>query len=174
MRHLPPKKRSYPKNDIAFRPLRANDLLIYITLTQDTNPIGEGAEALHTLGDMLIRLARLSEKAFSDYLRKLALQAVHIDVLRAEHLLGNEPDRPDCWRNDVMQYLTSARESVTKPDFSIPIDLPGTPEERLAAFQRQVLAYGQLLTHWPAIVEAARAMKSKEDMLARPIRTFVV
>ena len=174
VRHLPPKKRSYPKNDIAFRPLRANDLLIYITLTQDQNPIGEGAEALHTLGDMLVRLARLPEKAFSDYLRKLALQAMHIDVLRAEHRLGNEPDRPDCWRNDVMRYLASAQESAANPDFSVPIDLPGTPEERLAAFRRQVLAYGQLLTHWPAIVEAARAMKDKGDTLTRPIQTRAV
>ena len=143
-------------------------------LVRDQNPIGEGAEALHTLGDMLIRLARLPEKAFSDYLRKLVLQAVHIDVLRAEHCLGNELDRPDCWRNDVMRYLASAREAVTKPDFSVPVDLPGNPEERLATFQRQVLAYGQLLTHWPALVEAARAMKDKGDMLARPIRTFAV
>ena len=172
VRHLPPKKRSYPKNDIAFRPLRANDLLIYITLTQDQNPIGENAEALHTLGDMLVRLARLPQKAFSDYLRKLALQAVHIDVLRAERLLANEPDRPDYWRNDVMRYLTSARESVAKPGFPVPADLPGTPEERLAAFRRQVLAYGQLLTHWPALVEAARAMKDKGDMLARPIQGY--
>ena len=73
-----------------------------------------------------------------------------------------------------MRYLASAREAVTKPDFSVPVDLPGNPEERLATFQRQVLAYGQLLTHWPALVEAARAMKGKGDMLARPIRTFAV
>ena len=143
-------------------------------LVRDQNPISEGAEALHTLGDMLVRLARLPEKAFSDYLRKLALQAAHIDVLRAEHLLANEPDKPDYWRNDVMRYLTSARESAAKPDFSVPIDLPGNPEECLATFRRQVLAYGQLLTHWPALVEAARAMKSKGDVLARPIRTYAV
>ena len=174
VRHLPPEKRSYPENDIAFRPLRANDLLIYITLTQDANPIGEGAEALYMLGDMLMRLARLPQKAFSDYLRKLALQAMHTDVFRAEHRLGNELDRPDYWRNDVMRYLASAREAVTKPDFSVPVDLPGNPEQRLAAFQRQVLAYGQLLTHWPALVEAARAMKNKGDTLARPIRTYAV
>ena len=172
VRHLPPEKRSYPENDIAFRPLRANDLLIYITLTQDGNPIGEGVDALHTLGDMLIRLARLPQKAFSDYLRKLALQAVHADVFRAEHCLGNELDRPDFWRNDVMRYLASARETVKKSDFSVPSDLPGTPQERLAAFRRQVLAYGQLLTHWPALVEAARTMKSKGDILARPIQAY--
>ena len=88
--------------------------------------------------------------------------------------LANEPDKPDFWRNDVIRYLASARESVTKPDFSVPVDLPGNPEQRLAAFQRQVLAYGQLLTHWPALVEASRAMKSKADMLARPIRTYGV
>ena len=172
VRHLPPEKRSYPENGIAFRPLRANDLLIYIALTQDQNPIGEGAEALHTLGDMLVRLARLPQKSFSDYLRKLALQAVHIDVLRAEQILANELDRPDYWRNDVMRYLASARESAAKPDFFVPVDLPGSPAERLAAFRQQVLAYGQLLTHWPALVDAARAMKNKGDTLARPIQAY--
>ncbi|MYE04562.1 MAG: hypothetical protein F4Y00_06295 [Bacteroidetes bacterium SB0662_bin_6] len=99
---------------------------------------------------------------------------MHIDVLRAECLLGAKLDKPDCWRNDVMRYLTSARESATKPDFYVPIDLPGNPEQRLAAFRRQVLAYGQLLTHWPALVEAARIMKNKGDLLARPIQAYAV
>ena len=116
---------------------------------------------------LIIRINRI-------ILRKLALQTIHIDILRAESLLANEPDRPDYWRNDVMRYLASAREAVTKPDFYVPIDLPGGPEERLAAFRRQVLAYGQLLTHWPALVEAARAMKNKGDMLTRPIQAYAV
>lgn len=93
-------------------------------------------------------------------------------MLRAEGLLANELDRPDYWRNDVMRYLASTREAAAKPDFYVPIDLPGNPEQRLAAFRRQVLAYGHLLTHWPALVEAARAMKSKGDALTRPIQAY--
>ncbi len=169
VQHLPPEERRYPENGIAFRPLRANDLLVYIVLTQDGNLVGEGAQALHTLGDIFTRLTRLPIKAFSDYLRKHALQAVHTDMFRAEHLLATEPDKPDCWRNDVTHYLASARGAVTRPDFAVPIDLPGNPEERLVEFRQRVSAYGQLLIHWPALVEAAHATKNHGNTPARPI-----
>lgn len=98
---------------------------------------------------------------------------MHIDVLRAESLLANELDKSDYWRNDVMRYLASAREAAANPDFYVSIDLPGSPEQRLAAFRRQELAYGQLLIHWPTLVETARDMKGKGDMLAQPIQAYV-
>lgn len=169
IQHLPNEDRTHYGEDISFPRFGANDLLAMIINSSSEEWPGTDACSISELGNRLIKTGRLPRPEFFNYVRRLMLKSVHHQVYRAERRLGEEEKPLVHWRNDLMRYIDSARTSVTRQDFAVPVDLPGSIDERLARFQAYVISYGQLLTFWPRITRGAAEMKEMGQRLAKRI-----
>ncbi len=169
VQHLPNENRTHYEEDVSFPRFGANDLLAMIINYSREQWRGTDACSISELGNQLIKIGQLPMPEFFNYLRGLMFKAVHHQVYRAERRLEEEKKPLVHWRNDLMRYIDSARTSVMRQDFAVPVDLPGSIDERLARFQAYVISYGQLLTFWPQITRGAAEMKEMGKRLAKRI-----
>ncbi len=169
IQHVPNERRNHYEENISFPRFGANDLLAMIINYSSEGWQGTDACSISELGDRLIKMGELPEAKFFNYVRGLMLKTVHHQVYRAERRLGEEKKPLAHWRNDLMRYIDSARASVMRQDFAVPVDLPGSIDERLACFQSYVISYGKLLTFWPQITRGAAEMKETGKRLAKRV-----
>jgi hypothetical protein len=80
-------------------------------------------------------------------------QQLHVlDAIRASW-----PDAPAPWLDDVEQYSRAVHRGIARRVWRRPHGLPG---RGLQSLQRVLVQFGALLTAWPAIVGAARELRS--------------
>jgi hypothetical protein len=73
--------------------------------------------------------------------------------------------------SDLREYGRSLTEAMQHREFVVPRELQTgrTTEEALGLMQRWMGQYGELLQAWPALVEAARRLRSNGQGLAKHV-----
>jgi len=131
---------------------------------RDFEPVVRGTtEArMRALGRALRELAAQPLDDFMEVLRRKILEHESEKLSWLDGQLQLD-EAPAFWRSDVEQFLANARESLTQPDFDLPLDLKAgrTPDEARALMQQLFLRYGALLEEWPAMVEATRSLRER-------------
>jgi hypothetical protein len=119
--------------------------------------------ALRALGRALARLASLPPEAFQEHVRLHLWDQVARQALQLEKLLLSAGHQPGFWADDVRQFLAAWREALPGADVCAPPDLAGQPPAGAAPerLRRLALRFGQLLQHWPDLVEAARELRAR-------------
>jgi hypothetical protein len=118
---------------------------------------------MEAMGRALAEVGRLPRADFREFLRMQTLEheSERLDFL--ERQLRERPDAPSFWRDDVQALIEHTREALGFDDFDIPLDLkPGrTPDESRVLMQSLIGSFGALLQEWPAMVEAAQALRDE-------------
>ena len=132
-------------------------------LLQHPAPQASAKARMHTIGRALSELGALPRGDFRDFLRMQTLEheSQRLDFL--ERQLRENADSPGYWREDVQALIDHARDALGHDDFDIPFDLKTgrSPEENRALMQSLTARFGQLLQEWPAMVDAARALREE-------------
>ena len=71
------------------------------------------------------------------------------------------PGCPEYWRAAVRDYRDACSEAMTRPEFFLPVEFSGASslEAGCAEAQRFVRSFGELVSVWPDLWEAARALR---------------
>lgn len=170
--HDPPESRSEVPEEVfkSLESLRINDLLDPLILSFQSWPRdSDSARNTSTLGNFLMDLSSLTPIDLEDFVRTTYYGIIRTRVQVAEHRLEENKGAPEYWVNDMKRNISTSLEAVTKKDYLIPCDLAGSIDERWALFQELVHRFGELLVHWPAIIEAARDLRSEGHRLATKV-----
>lgn len=136
-------------------------------LLQHPPPGASAKTRMQMIGRALAELGALPAADFRDFLRMQTLEheSMRLDFL--ERQLRENADAPDFWRDDVQSLIEHTRDSLGYDDFEIPFDLKGTrtPDENRALMRTLTGGFGALLQEWPAIVEAAQALREEGTAL---------
>lgn len=164
--HLPDPPRPDPAQGVPLT-LYANGVLGALAgrFFAEAGP-GLGAEALRALGAHLGELGRMQPDAFAARARETIARATAAAVAQLEALLAARPGAQPHWRAAVEESRRETAALPAREDASAPSDLPGSDDARRALFQRLLRGYGDVLTHWPELVEAARELRRRGVRLA--------
>ncbi len=112
------------------------------------------AARLRFLGEHLARLADLPGRALGEVLtERLRFTNRRFEGELAERVRG--PLVTSQYAMDVARFFERVRSSEARPDYWIPLDV------RSAEATRDIVRrFGELLVHWPTIVEAVRVLRS--------------
>jgi hypothetical protein len=126
---------------------------------------------LQRLGKYLEELGQLDQSDFEIFVRQLVGKHVTESIATFENRLQEGSDTPAFWANDVRKYILMMRDSLTKQEWNIPLELlyGRNITETRKLTQKLVFKYGQLLFWWPSLVEAARHLRSRNERLAQGI-----
>ncbi|MBV9773701.1 MAG: hypothetical protein JO040_07105 [Gemmatimonadetes bacterium] len=150
--------------------LHASAVLGYLAgRFRETWPTQGGAGALRQLGAYFGELGALPEAAFAAYVRQAVIPSVAASVAQVESLLSRPADGPPHWRASLEENLAELSALVVREDPSSPSDLPGDAPRRRALFQLLLRRYGEVLAHWPEMVEAAAGLRRAGIRLAEAV-----
>ena len=162
--HLPPERREFPEGAASqVAAPRLADLLIL--LIRRYAPVADwtASRTLQALGETLAALARLDTGEFQALAREAWAAEMSRHVAELERLLAAFEGQPDFWAQDVADRIEAVGRAVTSEEVFAPSDLEGpagSPFEAAVLAQRLIGRYGELLCWWPALVEAAKAVRS--------------
>lgn len=123
---------------------------------------------LQTFGRHLMEIASMPQEDFEEFI-KVQLWRMHTDTIQQmEGYLQHYRRQPAFWAKDVDTYLHYFHTALIKENFIVPKDLLGSrnAEEARKLSQQLVFKFGQLLYHWPGLVEAARSLRDRELRLS--------
>jgi hypothetical protein len=126
---------------------------------------------LQALGDHLVALGSMALEDFEAFTRLEMLRTNSEFMALMEEHLRTKSDAPEYWAHDVRKYLEILRQSVTRDDYCLPLDLldrRSASEARQLA-QRVVLTFGRLLSWWPHMVEVARDLRARGQRMAKTV-----
>lgn len=130
-------------------------------LLQHPAPQAGAAARMQAVGRALSEFGALPARDFRDFLRMQTLEheSERLDFL--ERQLRENADAPGFWRDDVEALIEHARAALGHDDFDIPFDLKAdrSPGENRALMQSLTARFGRLLQEWPAMVDAAWALR---------------
>jgi hypothetical protein len=172
--HAAAPGRTYQPDRIgAARVRRLTDLLIHYLRNLSLGfVVGEAAARLGAVGRCLEELGQARPGDYLALAKALHLFHAASRVQRLEQLMHSVPEGAALWRRDAEAFLAAQREAIAAPEYYLPYDLLRAgcpPEQALARGQRILRSFGELLVAWPALVEAARALRSAGRGLARAL-----
>lgn len=130
---------------------------------------GNAALDLRRLGEELIEIASQRPMDFQHTIKARVVRSAAVYLAGIEHA-AKAASGPDFYARRQKDHWRRLSEALTTKEYFIPRDLgDGTAEEVQQAAQRMVLKFGQVLRDWPAIVDAARRLRSRGVRLAKPI-----
>jgi hypothetical protein len=170
--HEPVEPRSFPAGGIAAAAERAELVQILLAIVHGARPLSatEPAARLRALGEMLTAYADASSQRFAERLRQTASRIAEGCIERCERELAAHGDAPSYWAADVDAFMQALRARLLREDvivlreYRAERDL-GAAVERTRA---DVARVGALFSAWPAIWEAARALRRRGVRLTRP------
>jgi hypothetical protein len=132
---------------------------------------GDNDKKLPALGEYLVNLANQPGKDFQHVVNTELQRNGHSLISYLEDRLKITDASPAFWANDVKRCIQNIYQSLSRTETSIPLNLLHTRSvnEAREMTQRLVLNFGQLLRHWPQMIEAARKLKLEEFTLAQPV-----
>ena len=162
--HDPPGQRNGGEQALF---MRTNDIVIKMLETCESQWTQVDAAAnLQKMGRFLIDVSTFSSADFTEMIRTLVTQSVGARIQYAERRLAEHGGQPAYWARDVQHHIMASQQAVMQKAFFAPCDLPGPFEARQALLQELTGQYGRLLVHWPAMVEAAKALREGGRELA--------
>jgi hypothetical protein len=167
--HHPAVPTSYAEGQGLKLTLRLADLLAILVRRLDC--VGEGAAGLASLGTHLAGIASLTAPKFEKLLRETVVEEMSRYVVHLETLLHRYRGEPAYWARDVEALLEEISRLVVQGPEVRPVDVLSVAgeAEALAVFQALVRRFGELLFHWPAVVESARRLRAGGTSLCRPV-----
>lgn len=132
-----------------------------------------GVGSLYALGRHLVELGSLSPLDFDHEVRRLCGEMLRGSIASVEHHFTELGKAAACVVDDLVAYEKNLRQAEGTADFHVPFDLPGNRTERLDAFRQHVRRFGLLLSHWPAIVAAARELQVEGILPAVPVEQLL-
>jgi hypothetical protein len=149
------------------------ELLSWFVRSLDVAGLPRTPEArLLALGRHLQHVGSLAPAGYAEECRRMLRKRLAGLTEYVEHFEGHCGDGPPGWREDLAAYVARVRDVAEQADAITPIDLLHggvSPAEAVARGQALVRSYGDLLRAWPALVEAARALRSRGHRPARPL-----
>lgn len=175
--HAPLESRSNSAEDIA----QAGHSTSYHQILHSLVDIFPGAEferdeteLLRRLGSHLCDLGKLPVQEFEEILRTRQWIRLTRRIEYLEKQLRYCPLTPAGWRDDIRTHLQVIHNKLTpeglRQSLLIRECTLHTFEERLALAQRLTRSFGNLLTAWPSLTQAARELKLRGVELARPLK----
>jgi hypothetical protein len=123
---------------------------------------------LQTFGRHLMEIASMPQEDFEEFV-KVQLWRMHTDTIQQmEGYLQHYQRDPAFWAKDIENYLHHFHTALIKDSFVVPQDLLGSRNAEVARklSQQLVFKFGQLLYHWPELVEAAKSLRARERRLS--------
>ncbi|BCJ33862.1 hypothetical protein Athai_13650 [Actinocatenispora thailandica] len=117
------------------------------------------AGRMRALGRHLGDLARSPEPEFHAEVERVVRARAEAELAEMETRLA--AGGPRFWTADLASYLRVRRESMERQEFTVPLDLlvdHGLQRARELT-QEFVAQFGDLLRHWPALVDGARRLR---------------
>jgi len=157
-----------PNRDVKFT---VSDVLIGCVSTWRPQPgCDSSLDRIQKIGCYLHQLAHLPDHDFDDLANMMIGAQLCATIERLEGMLVTDNFMPRHWAEDINKRIAALRSCTDNPDYFVPVDLPGRPDEparrRLAT---EVGRYGQLLEFWPAIMEGVYRLREDGIVLGRRI-----
>jgi hypothetical protein len=165
--HAPPGHRAYFGNSAST--VRISDLVIAsVSQWTFTNPRARVADRLRSLGRHLIEIASMEPDEFDQFMRKLLWMRAAQRIGQMESLVREYGGYPQYWAADLQREIKATQAALVRPDYIVPIDLPGEPgsEARLRESQNLIRRYGELLQWWPEMIERAKDLAAVDALSA--------
>lgn len=133
---------------------------------------GDPQRRTRALGRHLADLAAEPPADLAHFLRERFVAQKSLYVAHYETLLERYDHQPADWAEDVLRHLDTIRTSLLGEDFLAPADLTvggkRSPAEARALFARLLGGFGDVLEHWPDVLEATRRLRQREVRIGVP------
>lgn len=139
------------------------DLLVEALTSRGFQPGAPPELRREHLGRRLVELGELPPGAFEEFWRVRWLDSACRCTVRAEEYLDRYRGEPAAWAAHLRRALDAVRRRLADRDgHLLPELLAFMDADATRAFARdQVRLYGELLLAWPAVLEAARALRAE-------------
>jgi len=163
--HDPPSRRQPVRADVR-RARTTVGAVIAALVTQSPSPAGAmPAARLASIGAALVDASGSTPGAFRERLIAAQRGAAATSVGRLERLLSIHRGEPAEWSADVRGHIEAVRSSIATGACAVPAELAHLGDiEAVARLRRLVRDYGELVTAWPAIVDAARRVRGAKHV----------
>jgi hypothetical protein len=176
VRHESDRPPTYEDVMPSARQSRIADLLLFVInrVARATFAVTP-ADRLRHLGALFTQAGSLSLAEFRLLAAEARLSMLTADIAQAD-AATKDPACPAWWREAVSEYERTFRKHVASPDFFLPAEFKGvgTTDDGFAAAQAFVRSFGEILTWWPEMWEAARRRRIgstlTRDVLTRRVR----
>lgn len=160
LQHAPSQKRAFSAQQPFV--VGPNTLLLSCIDLFDSQFAGDPTNKLLRLGQFIEDFGHMPGYAFEAFVKHRTWQSMSALVSDLEERLVDDQDRPPAyWMRDARAFITHARQNALAP-----VDQLIASEGGRQALQSYTARFGQALTWWPAIVEAARELRSEGVRLA--------
>jgi hypothetical protein len=162
--HDAPAGRTYVRDRIAAAGVhRLSDVVCaFVAAHPFVDGEGDGEYRLRALGTGLRALGEMHPRDHRAAVRSLLLRAASVRATKIQMLLDTHSRGPSYWIADLRAQLSAIHDKITRKHNEIADDLTDgrTPEDAMKVGQRVLRNFGRLLEAWPAIVAAARTIRS--------------
>lgn len=119
--------------------------------------------AFETLGRSLIAWSEVPAPELFERISWLLARRLAQRLGRIDTLLRESRRAPPFWASDLERLADTIRERVEEPERALPMELVNahTPEVARALASARVREHGELLLHWPALLDAARTLRER-------------
>ena len=116
--------------------------------------------AMRLIGRRMQRLAELSHEEWIEQCHDLRMRRIARTIEGLERRLERYNEKPAFWARDVERHIDFLRTDNIEPSHAVPRELlVDNSEEDATALHRDFFrSYGELLTVWPEIWQAARTL----------------
>jgi len=116
-------------------------------------------------------IGRLPIPEFQEFIRARLWQAAAEIIERLEREVRERDAQPPYWASDVRRFIDLLRRSLIRPEYLTPLDLLyGRSLEQAAEMSRALVRrFGEVLSAWPTMTDAARELRARGIRVSRPV-----
>ncbi len=166
---LPPRTQSLEGAEADGARIRLTHILRALIVPDAFTQSGDPGRDLRRLGG---ELAEIASQPAADFQHTIKARVVKSAALYLDGIerAAKTSAGPEFYSRRQQAHAEQLRRAITTEEYFIPRDLAGgSAEEVRRAAQRAVLQFGQVLAGWPAIVDAAKKLRSRGVRLSRAI-----
>ncbi len=177
--HSPLERRAYEADSLwrDVTRVRLPDLAAMLIARIPVAPHLAGAPVLVHCGETLRQWARLPWPELNELVVSTILAERVNHLNRLHELLRRHRGQPKWWAEDVRRQIEELERGLSIevcPQFSDYPQFGGQSPEARRGLQEMIRLFGEVLHSWPAMYEAARVLKDREDGLSDRLLTGTV
>jgi len=166
---LPPRTQSIEAAQADAERIRLTHILRSLIVPSAFTQSGEPAVDLRRLGEELIEIASQRPIDFQHSIKARVVKSAALYLAGIEQA-ATAARGPEFYARRQKDHWRRLCDALTTEEYFVPRDLgDGSADEVRHAAQRMVLLFGQVLRDWPAIVDAAKGLRSRGVRLAKPV-----